>query len=83
MLHCELTFLAFTSTETFCLFGEIEVLSAGVQIGNVTTELSHFSDIDLVMELGWLTKFLKKPICSIRARVLMLNFFIKYKILVP
>jgi hypothetical protein len=64
MLHCKLTFLAFTS-ETFCLFGEIEVLSGGVQIGNVTSEVSHFSDIDLVMESGMVDW--KKPMCSIRA----------------
>jgi hypothetical protein len=60
MLHCKLTFLAFTSTETFCLFGEIEVLSSGVQIGNVTTELSHISDIDLVMETGVVDKILEE-----------------------
>jgi len=60
MLHCKLTFLAFTSTETFCLFGEIEVSSGGVQIGNVTTELIHFSDIDLVMESGMVEKILEE-----------------------
>jgi hypothetical protein len=58
MLHCKLTFLAFTSTETFCQFGETEVLSSGVQIGNVTTELSHFSD--LVMETGMADKILEE-----------------------
>jgi len=60
MLHCRLTFLAFTSTETFCLFGEIEVLSGDVQIENVTTELHHFSDIDLVMETGMVEKILEE-----------------------
>jgi hypothetical protein len=55
-----LTFLAFTSPETFCPFGETEVLSGGVQIGNVTTELSHFSDIDLVMESGIVDKILEE-----------------------
>ena len=60
ILHCKLTFLAFTSTETFFLFGETEVLSGGVQIGNVTTELSHFSDIDLVMETGMVDKILEE-----------------------
>jgi hypothetical protein len=48
------------SAETFCLFGEIEVLSGCVQVGNVTTELSHFSGIDLVMETGMVDKILEE-----------------------
>jgi len=60
MLRCKLTFLDFMSTETFCHFGETEVLSGGVQVGNVTTELSHFSDIDLVMETGMVDKILEE-----------------------
>jgi len=58
MLHCKLTFLAFTSTETFCQFGDTEVLSCGIQIRNVTTELSHFSD--LVVENGMADKILEE-----------------------
>jgi len=37
---------------------ETEVLSGGVQIGNVTTKLSHFSD--LVMETGMADKILEE-----------------------